>query len=1011
MTLKDKKTSIDLPILGESPVDPTPAVAPTQVIGSDQPSEKQYWRSLAELSGDPRATDLAKHEFPEGADQLLDPVSRRGFMKVMGASFALAGLSACVSQPEEKIIPYVKQPEELVPGKPLFYATTATLGGFAKAILVESHEGRPTRVAGNPEHPASLGGVDVHAQAEILQLYDPDRSQRIVHKGENSSWDSFVSDVSGNVTGSSGIALLLGTIGSPSLRSAIAQFSAANPDARIFHYEPTPLTVGSEVVQLDLSRANVIVSLDSDLLSSTPDAISNAKAFGARRDPEQNNKEHNRLYVAEPSPSATGSIADHRLAARSTDIYQIAAAIANGLGVGGSAPRGLSEHATAWISAVVDDLKKNSGSSVVAAGISQGKAVHTLVRAINEAIGAVGSTVAYSNSPAPGPDNPLEGIENFVDAATKGEISTVIIAGSNPMYDAPGDLDIKAAMEAIPLRIHHGLYYDETAFWSHWHIPSTHQFETWGDGVSYDGTESISQPLIAPLYQSTRSLAQIIALLNGDGSAKDHDLIKAYWEPLLDGEKGWRKALHDGFISGGSPASVAVADVPATGDAPSPSPAATPPADAGGLEVNFRPDPNILDGRYNNNGWLQELPKPITKLVWDNAVLVSPKLASDNNLENGDVVELTLDDRTISGPVWITPGQADGSITVHFGYGRERTGRVGDGAGFNAFPLRSTAAAWFATGVTITGTGDDHLLVSTQDHWSLEGRNLYRQVTLEDFLANDEIIHDMEHIHEEGLSFYSSANWKHDGYAWGMTIDLNRCTSCNACVIACQSENNIPVIGKDEVSVGREMHWIRVDRYFGGDPMDTDSVEVFHQPVPCMQCELAPCEVVCPVAATVHSAEGLNDMVYNRCVGTRYCSNNCPYKVRRFNFLQYVDEDTEQYRLMRNPDVSVRTRGVMEKCTYCVQRINEARISAKIDNTTIATNGVVTACQSACPTDAIAFGDINNPESEVARLKSSPRNYGMLMELNTRPRTTYLARLRNTHESLKPAEKSGDDHH
>lgn len=545
------------------------------------------------------------------------------------------------------------------------------------------------------------------------------------------------------------------------------------------------------------------------------------------------------------------------------------------------------------------------------------------------------------------------------------------------------------------------------------------------------------QPLIAPLYEPTRSIAQILATLNGSSTAKDYDLIRENWGETFgaESEAMWRKAIHDGFVvmpTAGTPsASPATAppdrrgtgsdttqvtdggtgtERPTTTGTPAPAGALV--EDRGGIEVNFRPDPTIFDGRYNNNGWLQELPKPMTKLTWDNAVLMSPAMALENDLENGDIVSLELDGRSVSGPIWITPGHADGSVTVHLGYGRERTGRVGEETGFNAYPLRSSTEPWFATGASMTKTGDDYLLVSTQDHWSLEGRNYYRDVTLADFIAEPGIIEAQEHVHTDSLSFYGSAGWVYDGYAWGMTIDLNRCTACNACVIACQSENNIPVVGKGQVSNGREMHWIRVDRYFGGDPEHTDTIAIFNQPVPCMQCEQAPCEVVCPVAATVHSAEGLNDMVYNRCVGTRYCSNNCPYKVRRFNFLQYADEDTEQYRLMRNPDVSVRTRGVMEKCTYCVQRINEARIASKIADTPIPANTITTACQAACPTQAIVFGDINNAESEVTRLKGSPRNYGMLRELNTRPRTTYLARTRNMHESLTPEEPvTGGGHH
>lgn len=1031
MTVKEKNTSFELPIV-ETSVEAADSDSPAEHTSASPP--KTHWRSLEDLTGNARSRDLTEHEFPDGADQLLDPVSRRGFMKVMGASFALAGLSACVHQPDEKIIPYVKQPEEIIPGRPLFFATTTTLGGFASGVVVESHDGRPTRVAGNVEHPGSLGGVDVFSQAEILQMYDPDRSQKVIHNGENSGWNKFAEDINRRVTtvpAGNGVALLLGAIGSPALRKGIARFQESYPDARVYTYEPTPIASREEIALLDVEKADVIVALDADFLSGMPNAMAYANAFGNRRDPELDADNHNRLYVAEPTPTATGGIADHRIAVRATEIFALAQAIAEGIGAegaGGGSASGLSENVTAWVAAVVDDLKKSRGKGVVTVGESQPEAVHAIVRSINGSIGAIGSTIKYVPSPVTYSHGPLGGIKELADAASRGEITTLIISGSNPMYDSPGDIDFKRVMEAIPLRVHHGLYFDETAFWSHWHVPATHQFEMWGDGVDLQGTYSVSQPLIAPLYSSTKSLAQIIALLNGQTAAKDYDLILGHWtEDLGRDEKSWRKALHDGYDSQ-SLAAVASA-APTTGTEPavvdteenrSTAPAVvpvttsgldTPPSDEGGIEVNFRPDPTLFDGRYNNNGWLQELPKPITKLVWDNAVLMNARMAAENDLENGEIVRIDFQGRSVEGPIWITPGQADNSVTMHFGYGRERSGRVGDGTGFNVYPLRSTTAPWFGTGATMTKTGEEMLLVSTQDHWSLEGRNLYRQVTLEDMRSNSHIIEEMEHIHEDNLSFYSSADWEYNGYAWGMTIDLNRCTSCNACVIACQSENNIPVIGKGEVSNGREMHWIRIDRYFGGDPMDNDSVEIYNQPVPCMQCEQAPCEVVCPVAATVHSAEGLNDMVYNRCVGTRYCSNNCPYKVRRFNFLQYVDEDTEQFKLMRNPDVSVRTRGVMEKCTYCVQRINEARIDSKVSGEQIPTDSIITACQQACPTNAIAFGDINNPESTVTKLKASPRNYGMLKELNTRPRTTYLARMRNTHESLKPAEDAGENHH
>lgn len=995
------------------------------------PTADRHWKSLEDLAGTDRFREIVDHEFPEGADQLLDPVSRRGFMKVMGASVALAGLSACVRQPDEKIIPYVKQPEQLVPGKPLFFATTTTFGGFGTGVVVESHEGRPTSVAGNPEHPASLGAVDVFSQAEILELYDPDRSQAIYHNGEIASWQAFTDDLTrrvSSVPGGNGVALLLSSQGSPTVRAQIDQFRANFPQATVYSYEPVPQVAGPEVPNYTIENADVIVALDAELFTGVPGSLRFSRQFGLRRDPEQNPENHNRLYVAEANPSPTGSIADHRVAVRSVDIARVAAAIAAGTGGGGVAGD-LPENVAAFVAAVVDDLRSSNGRAVVAVGPTQPQAVQEIVRSINESIGAVGSTVEYVAAPYPVSDDPFADIRELVQAMKNGTVGTVIVAGSNPMYDAPADLGFAEAFEKVPLRIHHGLHRDETAWWCHWHIPATHQFEMWGDAIAFDGTRSIVQPLIAPLYESTKSLAQILAALNGSTVAKDYDLVRETWagEYGADSEKMWRRGLHDGFVAGavatGGTAATAAVDAPGVpgADESTDAPIATGrsdrsssglPADRGGIEVNIRPDPTIWDGRYNNNGWLQELPKPMTKLTWDNAVLMSPAMALQHDLENGDVVALEVDGRTIRGPIWITPGHADASVTVHLGYGRERTGRVGEKTGFNVYPIRTSTAPWFATGATMVSTGEEHDLVSTQDHWSLEGRNLYREATLEDFLANPGLVEEMEHIHTDDLSFYGSADWVYDGYAWGMTIDLNRCTACNACVIACQSENNIPVVGKDQVANGREMHWIRVDRYYGGDPTDTDSIAIYNQPVPCMQCEQAPCEVVCPVAATVHSAEGLNDMVYNRCVGTRYCSNNCPYKVRRFNFLQYVDEDTEQFKLMRNPDVSVRTRGVMEKCTYCVQRINEARIEAKISDVRIPANAIVTACQAACPTQAIAFGDKNNTESEVARLKASPRNYGMLRELNTRPRTTYLARLRNTHESLKPEEPvAGDGHH
>ncbi|MCB0712186.1 MAG: TAT-variant-translocated molybdopterin oxidoreductase [Ignavibacteriae bacterium] len=1013
--VNEKDTTINLPVLD----------------AASNGSDKTYWRSHDQLAETPKFRDIVGHEFQEGADTPPSGVDRRNFMKVMGASFALAGLSACVKQPEEKIIPYVKQPEEIVPGKPLFFATATTLGGFATGVVVESHEGRPTRVDGNERHSASMGAADVFTQAEILQLYDPDRSQAVLRNGNISSWEAFGTVMAGKVAESgdgTGLRLLTGAISSPTLIKQINDFLASHPGAKWHTYEPTPLASSAKLPKYDLTKADIIVSLDCDLLTSVPGSLKFARDFGSRRNAEGEGAKMNRLYVAEPSPTPTGSIADHRVAVRATDIWKVASAIAAGVGAGQSSGAGeLPEHTAKVVATIVKDLKAHNGSAVVAVGESQPESVRKMVEEINAAIGAVGSTVEYVDTPLAHAGNPFKSIQELTASMNAGEVATLIVMGCNPVYDAPADLSFLDAYQKVDYRIHHGLYHDETANYSQFHIPATHQFESWGDAVAYDGTVSIVQPLIAPLYPTCRSAQQVVALLNGDSIAKDYDLVQAYWSDKLSGntEKAWRKALHDGVIAGvsvGKPTIVATtgsatpttSDSTAAGTPPTtPQPAVTEielPNDLGGIEINFRPDPTIWDGRYNNNGWLQELPKPLTKLVWDNAVLMNTKTAKEYDLENGDIVELELNGRKVEGPIWILPGHADKSVTVHLGYGRERTGRVGTGAGFNAYTIRESTAPWFNTGGKINKTKEDYLLVSTQDHGSLEGRNYYRDVPLADYLEHPEIVEHQEHIHSDSLSFYGSADWEYNGYAWAMTIDLSACTGCNACVIACQSENNIAVVGKDQVSNGRELHWIRIDRYFKGEE-ENDTLTLHHQPVPCMQCEQAPCEVVCPVGATVHSAEGLNDMVYNRCVGTRYCSNNCPYKVRRFNFLQYTDETTDQFRLMRNPDVSVRTRGVMEKCTYCVQRINHARIEAKIESRKIQDGEIITACQQACPTQAITFGDKNDANSAVAKKRASKRNFGMLKELNTRPRTTYLARLVNYNEDLKPVESSEEGHH
>ncbi len=618
--------------------------------------------------------------------------------------------------------------------------------------------------------------------------------------------------------------------------------------------------------------------------------------------------------------------------------------------------------------------------------------MHAIAHAINAAIGA---PVTYQPTPEIVASEQDAALKELVADINGGRVQMLVIVGeSNPVFSAPADLKFAEALRKVNLVVHSGLFYDETASLSHWHIPAAHYLEAWSDARTVDGTVSIVQPLIQPLYGG-KSAHEVIATMTDRPERNGYDVVREYWMTAkglsaADFDKAWRKWLHDGVIEGtaftAGAAPVLAADVATRITAGKP---------VDGVEINFRRDPTIYDGRYANNGWLQELPKPMSKMTWDAVAYISPAMADANSLKTGDVIAIQHDGRGLNAPVWVMPGHAKDSITLTVGYGRERAGRIGTKLGVNAFALRGTSALYFG-GATMTRTRDTYDLAYTQEHWAIEGRNLVRSATLEDFKKNPAFVKEMEHSEgDRRISLYPDKEFR--GNQWGMSIDMNTCTGCMACVIACVAENNIPVVGKVQVKTNREMHWLRIDRYFAGD---AESPDVYMQPMLCQQCENAPCEVVCPVAATTHSAEGLNDMVYNRCVGTRYCSNNCPWKVRRFNFLLYQDWNTPQFKLQRNPDVTVRSRGVMEKCTYCVQRINAARIQAKREDRDIRDGEIVTACQAVCPTEAIVFGNINDPNSRVAKLKSSPRNYTMLEELNTRPRTTYLAAVKNTHSSL-----------
>jgi molybdopterin-containing oxidoreductase family iron-sulfur binding subunit len=717
-----------------------------------------------------------------------------------------------------------------------------------------------------------------------------------------------------------------------------------------------------------------------------------------------------------------------------------------------------------WIGAVSKDLQDHKGRSVVMAGDFQPPAVHALAHAMNQALGNVGTTVTYGPSNDPQPAAQHASLAELGTAMEAGQVQVLVILGNNPVYTAPADVKFAERLAKVGLVVYHSLYNDETSELAHWNIPETHPLETWGDPRAYDGTVTIMQPLIAPLYDAHSAHEVLGALTSGHTGKRTLDLVKDYWTRSFGGSTGWtikneagesfanaeafwKQAVHDGFIRGtalnaggqGTPLKVAAAAPaapPATGAtgaaaptaapaaaaptaapaAPTPTaappaappptatPSAAPASTAGGLEIIFRPDPTVLDGRFANNGWLQEAPKPLTKLTWDTAAWVSPTLAEQHHLDRGDIIELRYRGVTARMPVFIVPGQPDQSVTVFLGYGRRMAGRVGNATeeaqAFNAYLLRSSDAPWFGAGLEIAKTGDRYLLATTQDHHAMEGRHPARVATLAKYTEDPEYIHHMSHSFPKTLTLYPDHEYK--GNKWGMAIDLTSCTGCGACVVACVAENNIPVVGKEQVNRNREMHWIRVDHYFTGDVHTPESMQAVHQPVPCQQCENAPCEVVCPVAATTHSSEGLNDMVYNRCVGTRYCSNNCPYKVRRFNFLLYADWNTESLFSQRNPDVSVRSRGVMEKCTYCVQRINHARIDAKKQDRDIADGEIVTACEAVCPADAIVFGNLNDPNSRVSKLKAQHRNYGVLEDLNTRPRTTYLASLRNPNPELEP---------
>ena len=1042
----------------------------------DGKTGKRFWKSLDELADTPEFNELMREEFPRqsGAGEWVDAVSRRGFLKVMGASLALAGLAGCTKQPDEPIFPYVKQPEDLVLGKAMYFATAFPFPTGAIPVLVKSDSFRPIKVDGNPDHPMSKGKSDAFTQATLLDLYDPDRSQHILYRGQNSSWEKFqeaFAAAAQKTNGGQGIYFLSETITSPTLAAQWKQVQAAYPSAKLVQWEPvnqdssraaSKAAFGSYTdAQYKLEDADVILSLEADFLGGIahPGFLPLAAAYAERHRYEEG-KTPNRMYVVESMPTVTGFKAEHRLAVKPSELKTVANLIADKVAKGGGRPAAITgdnspDNPFRFVREVAIDLMNAKGRAVVIPGEQAPPEVHAAAYAINAAIGAVGNTVIYTETVNPMPSEQVADLKALVADMNAGKVQWLVMLGVNPLYSAPADLDFAGAFDKVPVTVHLGNHVDETGAFSIWHINKTNYLESWSDARTYNGTLSIIQPMIAPMYDG-KSSHDVLQTLLADPLASTYDAVVANAKTYIKGDfaTSWRKALHDGWVEG--TAFTAKTAMPSVGSVVAAAAAAAgesvAPTSSSGLEISFRPDPSIYDGRYANVGWLQELPKQVTNLSWDNAALMSLNTQEKWKLAENSKAEIELNGRKVIVPVLMVPGHPDDLITVYLGFGRTAPGvngglRLGQGVGFNAYALRTSDAPLSASGAKITKLDGTYDLCVTKVH-NIEHRGSFAQQDLEKKLSDKEGTYSLagHEAEERGVIRYATLdevkknpNFAHEGSsgtlvnkvgympegeppqhdesffpdawnykktdpsslqlqnAWGMSIDLNSCIGCNACVVSCYAENNIPVVGREQVKIGRIMQWLRIDTYFEGD---LHAPKAFFQPMACQHCENAGCEQVCPVGATVHTPEGLNTMVYNRCVGTRYCSNNCPYKVRRFNFLLYSDYDTESLKFMRNPDVSVRSRGVMEKCSYCVQRIEGAKIAADKENRAIRDGDIVTACQQACPTDAIVFGNINDKASKVAKRKAEERDYAVLSDLNFRPRTSYTAGVINPNSEL-----------
>ena len=1051
---------------------------------------RAWWRSLEELADTPQFRERLFNEFPAGALDMLDSSERRQFLKIMGASLALAGigLPGCRRWPAEEIAPFAHRPAGRVPGTTEHFATSLERGGVATGLLVTSFDGRPIKIEGNPEHPASRGATDSLAQASILDLYDPDRSRhpmRIDKDGgerQRATRLDFVAWATdhfaklSNMRGG-GLAVLSEATASPSVRALKARLAEKLPRSRWYEYEPinndnelagaTAAFGSPHRPHYSFDRARIIVSLDSDFLLAHPAAVKHTREFARGRRADDASRTMSRLYVFESGYSLTGANADHRFSVRSRDVAAVAGRLAARLvpDTAPSSPDGRDHFSIATSEAlgfdqqalerIIDDLEANRGASLVVAGPRQPAAVHVLAHLLNERLNNVGRTVRYTVLPDTAPH--AASIKTLAEDMAAKRVTNLVIIGGNPVYDAPADLDFAAALGQVRTSVHLSLYDNETSGLCTWHVPRAHELESWGDGRAWDGTIGITQPLILPLFEGLSPI-ELLAVMADDDKTTGHDIARRTFGEATaapDVERLWRRTLHDGYKAGSahSTANPSVADAAVPTAVEDLWQSWMPPA-GDAFELVFVPDACVYDGRFANNGWLQELPDPLTKLTWDNAVCLGPRAAERLGVDTGDMVRISRAGRAVEAAVCVVPGRHPESVTLSLGYGRQRAGLVGNGAGFDFYPLRTSDAMGIADGAVIEKIPGNYEFAVTQDHHPVDtvgGRGaadrlptILREGTLQEYRSDPKFAKHRAHVVHR-LSLWNEPGGGESEYAWGMSIDLSACTGCSACVVACQAENNIPVVGKDQVKRGRELQWIRVDRYFKGDPEAPEAVGV--QPVPCMHCETAPCEEVCPVAATTHDDDGLNVMVYNRCVGTRYCSNNCPYKVRRFNYFDYqkrapvrdaglLDVDPKYFvrpqsdanllqRMQFNPEVTVRSRGVMEKCTYCIQRIADAKITAKNEwvkmseaekrdnpRVTVPDGELTTACAQACPAQAIVFGDLNDPGSRVAALRADDRSYEMLEELNTKPRTTYLAKLRNPAPDLAPPAPAheGDGH-